>query len=155
MSVWTCSPSGALLTSEERWLAVIGLLWAPFTGTYTSLCHSAGAPAVMWIGSGLMTLYGVWIAILSPAWTRWTRAGHRYEVDSGGFRVLGRGGREVRRLVHHDLADAWLEDGPGGTRQLWTRTRDGAVEVLFVGIQAGSAEETSLCEQLRTLRRES
>ena len=154
MSEWSGAPKGAMLTSEERWLGVIGLLWTPFTGTYTSLCHDAGAPAVMWIGSGLMTLYGLWLAALAPAWSRWKRGRQTYEIDRGGLRVLGPDSREVVRLLTHDIARAWLEDGPGETRQLWVRTRRGSSELLFVGIPAGSEDDLALEGIVSELNRE-
>jgi hypothetical protein len=154
MSQWSGSPTGALLCPEERWLVAVGLLWAPFTGTYTSLCHSAGAPAVMWVGSGLMTLYGLWLAVLAPLWTRWRRARQTYEVDGGGLRVLGPRAGEVHRLVTHDIARAWLEDAPGKTRQLWVRTRGGFTELLFVGIAAGSEDDLTLRALVGELNRE-
>ena len=155
MSAWSGSPKGARLTVEERWLALVGLLWTPFTGTYTYLCHGAGAPAVMWIGSGLMTAYGLWLAVLGPLWLRWRRGRERYQIDGGGLRVLGPGERELRRIVTHDIASAWLEPGPGRTRQVWVRSRGGDMEVIFVGIQAGSKDEATLQALLAELGRES
>ena len=155
MSEWSGAPRGPLLCSEERWLAAFGWLWAPFTGVYTSLCHSAGAPAVMWIGSGLMTLYGVWLAVVAPVWLRWRRSRQTYEIDGGGLRVLGPGARDTYRLVTHDIARAWLEDAPRGTRQLWVRTRDGSTELLFVGIPASSHSDDALQKLVSELSRES
>ena len=155
MSVWSGSPSGALLTAEERSLAAVGLVWAPFAGTYTYLCHGAGAPAVMWVGSGLITLYGLWIALLGPCWSWWTRRGERYELDGGGLRVLDARGRQRRRFVIHEVVSAWLEEGPGGTSQVWIRTRGGSVEVVFVGIQSGSEDAQVLQRLVAELNRES
>lgn len=144
MSDWSGGPRGALLCSEERWLAAVGLLWTPFTGTYTALCQGAGAPAVMWIGSGLMTLYGVWLAVLAPLWIRWRRGRQAYQVDQGGLRVIGPSARRISRRLTHDIARAWLEDGPGKTRQLWVRTQEGSCELWFVGIPAGSEDALTL-----------
>jgi len=144
MTGWSGTPNRTLLTSEERWLAAIGLLWAPFTGVYTFLCHGAGAPAVMWVGSGLMTLYGLWLALLNPVWLRWRRGRQTYQVDGGGLRILGPGAKEIRRVLTHDIAAAWLEAAAGRTTQLWIRSRSGSVEALFVGLKTGSEDELTL-----------
>jgi hypothetical protein len=144
MSTWTGRPAGALLSADERWLAGIGWIWAPFAGGYTVMCNHAGAPAVMWLGSGVMALFGLWVAVVWPIALRRRRGRSSYEIDGGGLRVLGSAGQVLRRLVRHDIRQIWLETARDGSLQLWVRTRDHENELLFAGVASGSGLEEAV-----------
>ena len=144
MSSWRGRCTGARLASEERWLAGVGFAWTPFCLGYTVLCQHAGAPAVMWTSSGVMALYGLWVAIVGPLLVRHKRRGQTFEIDGGGVRVLGPDGDVVRRLLFHDIERRWLEVASDGTHQFWVKLRSGEVELLFFGVAAELGLEEAL-----------
>jgi hypothetical protein len=100
----------------------------------------------MWLGSGVMALYGLWLAVIWPLVLRRRRGRSSYEIDGGGLRVLGSVGQVQRRLVRHDIRRVWLETVRDGSLQLWVRTRVHENELLFVGVAPGSGLEEAVAK---------
>lgn len=108
---------------EDRWLVPVGMLWTLYSGVYTAMCFDAGAPAVMWMGSGVFTGYGLWLAGLRLVFEARARRRCTYGATATGLEIRRSDGRVTRFVPWTQLAGLWLESHPDGTGTLWCARR--------------------------------